>query len=240
MRRLQHSNSSSPSDLRRLTTSAAGPLSSGSLRVSHCFSAPLSPSQVSAPCTPQLRTPAQLPPAHPRAKIRSALILSCKRSRAPLLSPFHRSRSPRDFFEVKSLTAWHKRIEPYYNYLTKLGGSRGRRGARAASVDAALTHSRVWSGLGSARSRLARRLGGRVFRRCCGPALSGRWRGRLASGLGHRLAAAPARAIAVGRLAACAWRAARVGSGEPCAHSLGAFLERVSGGLLSVSHVGGV
>ena len=91
------------------------PLSSGSLRVSHCFPAPLSPSQVSAPCTPQLRTPAQLPPAHPRAKIRSALILSCKRSLAPLLSPFHRSRSARYFFEVKPLTARHKRIESYYN-----------------------------------------------------------------------------------------------------------------------------
>ena len=195
MRRLQHSNSSSPSDLRRLTTSAAGPLSSGSLRVSHCFPAPLSPSQVSAPCTPQLRTPAQLPPAHPRAKTRSALILSCKRSLAPLLSPFHRSRSARYFFEVKPLTVRHKRIESYYNYPTELGGS--RRGAQAASVDAALAHARAWTGLGSARSRLARRLGGRVFRRCCGPALGGHWQGRLACAWGHRLAAARAYAIAV-------------------------------------------
>ena len=197
VRRLRHSNSSSPSTLRRLLTSAAYPLSSGSLRVSHCFPASLSPAQVSAPCTPQLMTPAQLPPAHPCAKIRSALILSCKRSLAPLLSPFHRSRSARYFFEVKPLTARHKRIESYYNWLTELGGARGRQGAQAASVDAALAHVRAWTGLGSARSRLARRLGGRVFRRCCGPALGGHWQGRLACAWGHRLAAARAYAIAV-------------------------------------------
>ena len=217
VRRLRHSNSSSPSTLRRLLTSAAYPLSSGSLRVSHCFPASLSPAQVSAPCTPQLRTPAQLPPAHPRAKTRSALILSCKRSLAPLLSPFHRSRSARYFFEVKPLTARHKRIKPYYNYPTELGGARGRRGAQAASVDAALAHDRAWIGLGSARSRLARRLGGRVFRRCCGPALGGRWRGRLASARGHWLGGS-ARPCDRGRSACCVrvarnpggfWRAVR-------------------------------
>ena len=173
--------------LERFGVAAGWPAVLRRRRSVRCSPSSISPSQVSAPCTPQLRSSAQLPPAHPRAKIHSALILSCKRSRAPLLSPFHRSRSARYFFEVKSLTARHKRIEPYYNYLPELGGSRGRRGARAASIDAALRHARAWTGLGSARSRLARRLGGRVFRRCCGPALGGRWRGRLASARGHWL-----------------------------------------------------
>ena len=188
--------------LERFGVAAGWPAVLRRRRSVRCSPSSISPSQVSAPCTPQLRSSAQLPPAHPRAKIHSALILSCKRSRAPLLSPFHRSRSARYFFEVKSLTVRHKRIEPYYNYLSKLGGSRGRRGARAASIDAALRHARAWTGLGSARSRLARRLGGRVFRRCCGPALGGRWRGRLASARGHWLAAARAHAIAPGRPAA--------------------------------------
>ena len=123
----------------------------------------------------------------------------------------------RDFRKAKPQTARRQRIESYYNCLSNIGGSRGRRGAQGASIGAALPHARVWSGLGSARSRLARRFGGRVFRRCCGPALGGRWRGRLASARGHWLAAARARAIVVGRLAACAWRATQVGSGELCA-----------------------
>ena len=146
----------------------------------------------------------------------------------------------RDFRKAKPQTARRKRIESYYNYLSNIGGSRGRRGAQGASIGAALPHARVWSGLGSARSRLARRFGCRVFRRCCGPALGGRWRGRLASARGHWLAAARARAIAVGRLAACR-RGAQLGWAlESRLRSLGAFLERLSGGPLDVSHVGGV
>ena len=94
--------------------------------------------------------------------------------------------------------------------------SRSARRSRRVDRCGLPTRPRVeWPRL--ARSRLARRFGGRVFRRCCGPALGGRWRGRLASARGHWLAAARARAIAVGRLAACAWRAAGVGSGEPFA-----------------------
>eukprot|EP00966_Prymnesium_polylepis_P303661 7014580-Prymnesium_polylepis.1 len=48
-----------------------------------------------------------------------------KRSRAPLLSPFHRRRSAsvRDFRKVKPRTARRQRIESKYNCLADIGGS---------------------------------------------------------------------------------------------------------------------
>ena len=105
----------------------------------------------------------------------------------------------RDFRKAKPQTARRQRIESYYNYLCEFGVSRGRRGAPAASIDAGLTWARVWTGLGSARSRLARPLFCRCCCRLCGPALCGRWQSRLARARARRGASARAHAIALDR-----------------------------------------
>ena len=70
---------------------------------------------------------------------------------------------------------------------------------RDASVDAALACPLLWTGLGSARAQLARRLGCRLCRRLCGPAIRGRWQSRSAKDRSCSLIAARVHAIAPDR-----------------------------------------
>jgi len=68
----------------------------------------------------------QLPQAHLRAEIHSALTLSCKRSWTSIVCRCHRSRPTRDFITVKPQTAHRLRIGDDYDRLRKSRGSRGR------------------------------------------------------------------------------------------------------------------
>ena len=140
-----------------------------------------------------------LPCAHHRADFRSGLTLSRKRSRARLLPLPQEQIDARGEHEVKLQTARHHRIDYYYNMLRKSRGSRGRRGARDASVDTTVLCARLWAGLVAARLRLGRRLGCRFCRRLCGPALCGRWQSRPARARARRVASARAHAIAIDR-----------------------------------------
>jgi hypothetical protein len=62
-----------------------------------------------------------------------------------------------------------------------------------------LARALLWTGLGSARAQLARRLGCRLCRRLCGPAIRGRWQSRSAQDRSCSLIAARVHAIALDR-----------------------------------------
>ena len=79
----------------------------------------------------------------------------------------------RDEHEVKPQTARRHCIDYYYDLFREWRGSGGRHGAGDASVDASLACARLWAFLGSARSRLGRRLGCRFCHCLCGPTLHG-------------------------------------------------------------------
>ena len=63
----------------------------------------------------------------------------------------------------------------------------------------ALAGARLWACLGSARSRLGRRLGCRLRRRLCGPAISGCWQSSCTRARARRVASARANAVALDR-----------------------------------------
>ena len=113
--------------------------------------------------------------------------------------------------EVKQQTARRQRIEYHYSLLREWRGSRGRHGAGDASVDASPACARLWACLGSARSRLGRRLGCRLRRRLCGPALSARCQSGSARVRARRIASARAYAIALDRQGTRELAHARVG-----------------------------
>ena len=73
-----------------------------------------SPAQVSASSIPYVGTPAQLPHAHPRAKIRSGLTLSPKRSHARSPSLLQEQIDARDDREVKLQAARRHRTGKSY------------------------------------------------------------------------------------------------------------------------------
>ena len=148
---------------------------SGARGVSCCSPTSFSSAQVSASFTPHASTPVPLPCARQRSKIRSGLPFCHKRSVRALVSLPQEQIDARGDREVHLQTAWRQRIEYYYDLFRGWRGSRGRQGAGDASVDASLVCARLWACLGSARSRLGRRLGCRLRRRLCGPALSGCW-----------------------------------------------------------------
>ena len=84
-----------------------------------------------------------MPCAYPHAKIRFVLIFSCTRSLALYLCSLSQeyidARRPRR----EAADGSRHRIEYYFHRLSELRESRGRRGARDASVDAALAHACV-------------------------------------------------------------------------------------------------
>ena len=172
---------------------------SGAQGVSCCSPTSFSSARVSAPFIPHVGTPAQLPRGHLRAKIRSEHTLSRKRSHAHSSSLPNVQIDARVDREVKLQTAWCQRIEYHYELFREWRGSRGRQGAGDASVDASLVCARLWACLGSARSRLGRRLGCRLRRRLCGPALSGRWQSGSARARARRVSSARAHAVALDR-----------------------------------------
>jgi hypothetical protein len=142
------------------------------------LSTSLSPYPVSILSTPHFRSSALMPCAYPHAKIRFVLIFSCTRSLALYLCSLSQeyidARRPRR----EAADGSRHRIEYYLHRLSELRESRGRRGARDASVDAALAHACVRACLVLARSRLDRQLCGRVGCRGHGPAFRGHRRGR--------------------------------------------------------------
>ena len=173
--RLRRSISFPPSRSRGLERRAAALQFSGARGVSCCSPTSFSSARVSAPFTPHTSTPVPLPCAHQCAEIRSGLTFCHKRSVCALVSLPQEQNDARGDREVKLQTAWCQRIEYHYELFRECRGSRGRQGAGDASVDASLVCARLWACLGSARSRLGRRLGCRLRRRLCGPALSGCW-----------------------------------------------------------------
>ena len=172
---------------------------SGAQGVSCCSPTSFSSARVSAPFTPHTSTPVPLPCAHQRAEIRSGLTFCHKRSVRALVSLPNVQIDARGDREVHLQTAWRQRIEYYYDLFRGWRGSRGRQGAGDASVDASLACARLWACLGSARSRLGRRLGCRLRRRLCGPALSGRWQSGSARARARRVSSARAHAVALDR-----------------------------------------
>ena len=193
--------------------------------VTCCSSTPLSPAQVSAASTPHPSTIAQLPHVHPRPQTCSGLSVSpppCKRSHAPILSPFHRSRSTRDdasFHQGEAadgFTAAHKRQPRSSPLGAQLSRSvrRSRRVRRCGSLTRPCVGFPQLSSL-SARSRLARRPGGRACRRCSGHASYGCSKGQPVHVCVGGLPAARTRAIATDRPAATVWRTAEAASGAP-------------------------
>ena len=172
---------------------------SGAQGVSCCSPTSFSSARVSAPFTPHTSTPVPLPCAHQRAEIRSGLTFCHKRSVRALVSLPNVQIDARGDREVHLQTAWRQRIEYYYDLFRGWRGSRGRQGAGDASVDASLVCARLWACLGSARSRLGRRLGCRLRRRLCGPALSGCWQSGCTRARARRVASARANAVALDR-----------------------------------------
>ena len=181
-----------------------------------------------------------LPCAHHRADFRSGLTLSRKRSRARLLPLPQEQIDARDEHEVKLQTARHHRIDYYYNMLRKSRGSRGRRGARDASVDTTVLCARLWAGLVAARLRLGRRLGCRFCRRLCGPALYGRWQSCPARARARRVALARAHAIAIDRQGTRDVAHVRVRPASTKCVMLSRGGDHLSGGTLDGGHGGSV
>jgi hypothetical protein len=93
---------------------------------------------VSILSTPHFRSPALMPCTHPHTKSRFVLVLSCTRSLAlyscSLSQEYIGARRPRS--EAADCLRHH--TEYFYHCLCELREPRGRRGARDASVDAAL------------------------------------------------------------------------------------------------------
>ena len=197
--RLRRSISFPPSRSRGLERRAAALQFSGARGVSCCSHTSFSSARVSAPFTPHTSTPVPLPCAHQRAEIRSGLTFCHKRSVRALVSLPNVQIDARGDREVHLQTAWRQRIEYYSDLFRGWRGSRGRQGAGDASVDASLACARLWACLGSARSRLGRRLGCRLRRRLCGPALSGRWQSGSARARARQVASVRAHAVALDR-----------------------------------------
>ena len=188
-----------PSRSRDLERSAAALQCSGARGLSCCSPTSFSSARVSASFTQHTSTPVPLPRARQRSKIRSGLPFCHKRSVRALMSLPQEQIEARDDREVKLPTARRQRIEYHYDLFREWRGSRGRHGAGDASVDESLACARLWACLGSACSRLGRRLGCRFCRRLCGPALCGRWQSGSARVRARRIASARAYAIALDR-----------------------------------------
>jgi len=161
-------------------------------------------------------------------------VISCS---SASLSPAREQVDARDDHKVKLQTGWRHRTDEYYDCLRGSRGSRGRQGARDASIDAGLACARLSTGLGSASSRLARRLYCRFCRRVCGPALYGRWKSR------------PARARASFSMRPCDRARPACAAGDGACH--GRVVERsmcdfrsregrLSGATLNIGHTGSV
>ena len=188
-----------PSRSRDLEQSAAALQFSGARGLSCCSPTSFSSARVSASFTPHISMPVPLPCAYQRAEIRTGLTVCHKRSVRALMSLPQEQIEARDDREVKLPTARRQRIEYHYDLFREWRGSRGRHGAGDASVDESLACARLWACLGSACSRLGRRLGCRFCRRLCGPALCGRWQSGSARVRARRIASARAYAIALDR-----------------------------------------
>ena len=221
-----------PSRSRDLERSAATLQFSGARGLSCCSPTSFSSARVSASFTQHTSTPVPLPRARQRSKIRSGLPFCHKRSVRALMSLPQEQIEARDDHEVKLPTARRQRIEYHYDLLREWRGSRGRHGAGDASVDESLACARLWACLGSACSRLGRRLGCRFCRRLCGPALCGRWQSGSARVRARRIASARAYAIALDRQGTRDVAHVRVGAASTKYVILSRSGDHLSGGIL--------
>ena len=225
-----------PSRSRDLERSAATLQFSGARGLSCCSPTSFSSARVSASFTQHTSTPVPLPRARQCSKIRSGLPFCHKRSVRALMSLPQEQIEARDDREVKLPTARRQRIEYHYDLLREWRGSRGRHGAGDASVDESLACARLWACLGSACSRLGRRLGCRFCRRLCGPALCGRWQSRPARARARRVASARAHAIAIDRQGTRDVAHVRVGPASTKCVMLSRGGDHLSGGTFDGGH----